>query len=155
MENQHNLDSLVVISRQAYLKLIAYFLDYEMESQMIKMLYGSYIETLYLSNNYIESFDTDNDLIQKISDQKYTTDYLEILVSQYLNPKDNNDIIDGLSQLSHFFESLKVEDTENADVKSAKSGQLVIGGNEIIVMDDTQFKELKTLVSGIRNKLIQ
>jgi hypothetical protein len=50
---------------------------------------------------------------------------------------------------------LKVENTENADVKSAKSGQLVIGGNEIIVMDDTQFKELKTLVSGIRNKLIQ
>jgi hypothetical protein len=94
-------------------------------------------------------------LVQKIADQKYTCDYLEILVNQYLAPEENKDIYDGINQLAQFFASLKVENFKNTDTVSAKSGQLVIGGNEIIVMDEAQFNELKVLVSGIRNKIIQ
>ncbi|MFA6403921.1 MAG: hypothetical protein WCX31_20170 [Salinivirgaceae bacterium] len=152
---QNDIDSLAEIARNSYIKLLSYLITFEKQNQLSVILYGAYIESIYLSLDYIESYSENNELIQKIANQKYAFDNLYNFSKQYLSPDRNAIQLSNLEKLNNIYSSLTITNSNDNSVTNAENGKMVLGGSEEIVMNEIQFNQLKSLINELRTELIK
>ena len=147
-----NPDSLIVLSEGIYLAITNYMTENNNESMLCLISTGSFVELLYLTMESIDEFDSEDPILQHISDQYMQLDNLYEFAMQYSDYPDMEQTIGYLSEIRDVMNVAEiVEDTTL--VSNTDDGKMLIGGGKKHVFSEEQFLELKQIVKEIRNKI--
>ena len=153
-DNLHNTDSLVEISEDYQSHVIDYLLETGQEKTLAIITAGSYIEGLYLAVHLAGDYKDNPETVQKIADQKYAVDHLMHFSRQYEGDLNIDQTLDYLVKLDDFYNSLP-ERKEETRVSRDQSNHLVFKGGNQVQMSAADWDQLKDLVVGLRNEIVQ
>lgn len=153
-ENIENQDSLLNIISETFTKSDSYLKENQRGSTAALIVFGGWIETLYLASNIIDLKNPQKEMINLISQQKYSVKNLIGLLNQY---RDNSKIISILPDLkkldSKFREIEQVKKTP-ANLKS-KNGKTVIQNKITLKASNKTIKEITEINNRIRARLTE
>jgi hypothetical protein len=151
--NINNLDSLADRSEQSFHFVSRYLEDNGDKETLGLLTLGTYIESLYIVINSIDSYDENLELIQMISDQKYAfenlNDFIKINVTTefYL---ENFEVIGKVNEIFNRMEKIKV----SSESKESDDDLLVIGSDYIYRLSEKDFEELKSIIIENRDSIV-
>ncbi len=152
--NLNNIDSLTVISRDAYNDMVEYLANTENEQTLALISTGAYIEALYLAFNQIEDFYPTSPLVKKIFEQKYALENLYLFLKENAG-EDDEDILSDLKTIKSKFDQVDIVKKTKTEVK--QEGDLLVfgGGKTEVQVTKEQFNDLKKTISRIRTKIVK
>jgi len=157
-ENNSNLDSVIYISTSGFEKMNTYLSEKERGNISMLILIGGWIEALYIATDVIHSSEgvPNQDLMDRIGEQKITLDDLILLLSNYKSQPNVASLLTDLEGLKHIFDQVKITYTYGEPEAKEVDGMLVIVDNSTsqIEINIEQLKQITEAVNLIRNKII-
>lgn len=151
--NTGNRDSLLTIVAEASLDADAYFKENERPSASALVAAGGWLEGLFIATR-IANKTKNEEIIQRVAEQKYSIGNLVSLVQSYGTEQDLAPVLNDLKEIKALFDALEVKKGE--DSKPKKSGDIpTIGVNKKIMMNAEQLKAITAKAEAVRNKIIQ
>lgn len=150
--NLNNPDSIKLYADEAMTDITDYLAQNEKEKTFTVISIGGFVESLYLAFNLTGDFDSDNLIVQRISDQKLVMENLINYSLDYAGDKNVAEVIEMLHPMRSVFNELTTTRIKTT-VEKSEDGTLIISGGEKITMTEEQFNKLKTTTFAVR-KLI-
>lgn len=148
--NMSNADSLVIISSDSYLKIIEFLEGNEQGKTLALIAAGGWLESLYLVLNLVEINTADEKMKQKISDQRYTFENLNLYLNKYASDPNVAETLKDFEEIKGVFDSM----AQNGGSSMKKTGgKRVLGGSNTGVNKD-QLNTLKEKVNTLRTKFV-
>ena len=151
-ENMNNRDSLMIIINDAFWIADAHLKENGQDHLSALIITGGWIEGLYLGTKSLNTESPDENLMQKIADQKYSLDNLVELLDSYDNAEVNA-VGQKMKMLQMAFN--KIEEIEAEAVVSDDGGMPTIGGGSTLSFDVGTIIEITNVIDSIRNEIIQ
>jgi len=133
-KNLNNSDSLYQITNDSYWKVCNYLEDNKKSTILGSILLGGWIESLFLGFHSVETFNQDNPIVQRITEQRYLLDNLLDYLKTVQKSKEINSYIVKLTDLQASFVKLASNPTN-------------------ILITKEQYYELSQKVFSIRNDI--
>jgi len=152
--NSGNMDSLYVISNEAYTDLLDFLEFGGKENTVVLISAGAFIESLYLAVNSIGEYSEENDIADLITELKYPLENLLEKAGQVKEDAGVKRVMDKLNPVYDVFKGMKsssnaISVNNNEDKKKLR----VIGGDKPeMTLED--FKRIKALASEIRAEVV-
>jgi hypothetical protein len=153
-ENLDNVDSLVVISGQAYQSIVDYLSETEQENISALVSMGAYVECLYLLLSYVVTFDSNDEMLNKVLDQKFAINNLYEFASAYQKDKMVSETLPYLKEIKDLFDAIEEKPIAPSDTKSDDKALAITGGTDLHITQE-QFNKLKETVNNTRNNFIK
>lgn len=153
-ENMGNQDSMLVIVSDAYQAGDEYLKNNERDQEAGLILTGGWIEALYFATATLEA-KKDQNLINRIGEQKTTLDNLIEMLEQYNNEESYANLITELRDL--FFEFDNVEYTYSyvkPETDEAKQLTTIRCKSEVKISDEN-LQAITEKIKNIRTKIIE
>lgn len=148
--NMSNADSLVIISSDSYLKIIEFLEGNEQGKTLALIAAGGWLESLYLVLNLVDLNTADEKMKQKISDQRYTFENLNLYLNKYASDANVGATLKDFEEIKAVFDSM----TQNGSSSLKKTGgKRVLGGSNSGINND-QLNALKEKVNTLRAKFV-
>ncbi len=146
-KNNENKDSLIAIISNVFRDIDEYLLDNKQQDIGIYIIVGGWIESIYLLTNVINDYN-DNDLIQRLAEQKYPLNNILELIKPYYNKSPQTDtLIDKLVDISMIYDGIE-------EIYHYKNSKTIPKKKLTIVNSTTEYKITKQQISQIKNKII-
>ena len=151
--NVDYIDSLFNISNEAFINMIFFCEKNDRPSTLMLISSGAFIESLYLSANMIEAFDSTDNMIRHVGDQG---EALENLIKSSESDSADPNVSYALELVRPLMDIYdQIEDKGGStSVKKEGAGKLVIGGRSKNNLSEHDFIRLKETVVSIRNNII-
>jgi hypothetical protein len=153
-DNLKNVDSLKSLSDGAMVKITNYLVENDKEKTLAVISIGGYIESLYLAFNLVNAYGEDNEIIQRISDQKLVLENLLHYAMVYSNDQNVSDAIKILQPIRTCYNSLTTTSAETS-VRKDKNGKLIISGGQKITISLEQYNKLKDATFAARKAITE
>lgn len=153
-ENMGNQDSMLVIVSDAYQAGDEYLKNNERDQEAGLILTGGWIEALYFATFTLE-YKKDQNIINRIGEQKTTLDNLIEMLEQYSNEESYANLINELRDL--FFEFDNVEYTYTyvkPETDEAKQITTIKCRSDVKITDEN-LKAIAQKIKNIRTKIIE
>jgi hypothetical protein len=151
-ENIDNLDSLFVISNDAFVNMISYCEKNKRPGTIALLSTGAFIESLYLSINMVDSYEEAGDVIAHLAEQKYAIDNLVSYAESLEEDENITSLLNDIEPIREIYNRLTAEGSETT-VKKDSSNKLVIGGGKKINMSEQDFNALREAAFSLRARL--
>ena len=151
--NVQDLDTLFVISNDAFISMITYCEKNHRSNSMVLITAGAFVESLYLATSLAESSAEAEYLIQHLADQKYSIENLLVFAKSLENDPNVSEILAVLKPLEDIYNALDQSPGETR-VKKEATGKLIIGGGNQPVLSLEEYENLRKTVIQIRNEVI-
>ena len=152
-----NGDSLFYLSNETYYKAYSYLEQNDRADVLGMIVMGGWVEGLNIMLN-VADFEEGSELSSRIADQKLTMSNLMVFATRLQND-DINDILSEMSSIEGLLNSLEyisLEDELTTTIeKDHGEDVVVLGGGDVLTINAEQHAELKTLVSALRNSIIE
>jgi len=162
--NLEFLDSLYTVSNDAFINILNYCEKNERSATVVELSAGAFIESLYLAVNLIDDYNTAEELLQHLADQKYTIDNF-MLFAKSVDTDDPGVVstVKDLAKIKSIFDGIQSGTGDvsvtSADVTDAEvPKKLVIGGSDISGqphLSEEDFEALKAEVTELRNSIVE
>ncbi len=154
-KNIDNTDSLSIITDDLYYSSFE-TLDESKQGQTLALVVaGGWLESMYIAVNMVDKFQSNNPVVQRIADQKYTLENLiEFLKKHESNSEDVKQVKADMENLMQSFNLLKEEKISDTNINNINNKK-VIGGGVNLIIDEKLFNEIKTKVSALRQNYTQ
>lgn len=163
-ENVQYLDSLYVISNDAFMNILTYCEINERSNLVVLLSAGAFIESLFLAVNMIDDYATAGHLLQHLADQKYSIDNF-MMFALSLNSDDPGvqSTIRDLEKIQTIYSGItpitgEVSIKTSATSDETQGKKLVIGGSDKAsepVLSEKDFDALKAEVIELRTRIVQ
>jgi hypothetical protein len=163
-DNVDYLDSLYVISNDAFMNILSFCERNERSNTVVMLSAGAFTESLFLAVNLLENYDTADQLLQHLADQKYTIDNFMTFAENVKEDDPNvTATIEDLKKIKSIYDGIDAGTgdvtikTESEDTE-ARPKKLVIGGSgdsSQPTLSEEEFDELKAAVIELRSKIIE
>lgn len=148
--NMSNADSLVIISSDSYLKIIEFLEGNEQGKTLALIAAGGWLESLYLVLNLVDLNSADDKMKQKISDQRYTFENLNLYLNKYSSDPNVGATLKDFEEIKAVFDSM----AQNGGSSMKKTGgKRVLGGSNSGINTE-QLNSLKEKVNTLRAKFV-
>ena len=163
-DNVEFLDSLYNISNDAFINILSFCDKNERSNTVVMLSAGAFVESLFLAVHMIDDFGTADQLLQHLSDQKYTIDNF-MLFAKSVGSDDPGveSTIKDLEKIKSIYDGIEpgtgvvsIKSTGDSDLKQPK--KLVISGSGDASqpsLTEDEFNALKVAVIELRNKIVQ
>ena len=152
-----NGDSLFYLSNETYYKAYSYLEQNDRADVLGMIVMGGWVEGLNIMLN-VADFEEGSELSSRIADQKLTMSNLMVFATRLQN-EDINDILSEMSSIEGLLNSLEYvsleDDLTTTIEKDHGEDVVVLGGGDVLTISADQHAELKTLVSVLRNSIIE
>ncbi len=152
-ENLEDRDSLMHIITETFYELDSYLKENNRSSISAQVITGGWLEGLYLASMMIEKGGTDNNLADRLIDQKYALADLIKLNEAYNTEGSLDHVIADLKRLEEVFARTHPESVDNT--QSRVNGTLVLGADEKLVLGDEDIQLIVDLAKEIRGKYVE
>ncbi len=152
--NLDNADSLVAVTGDTYFAVVDYLEQNNEEAKLGAIAAAGWVESMYIVLSLADET-TNNEVLQRIKDQKLTFDNLYDYLQQHNNNEQVQEILQLLEPLNDFFAS--IEEKEDAKTTfTKKNGKFVLGGEETVApLTSEQLQELKNKIIALRAQITQ
>jgi hypothetical protein len=151
--NAGQIDSLINISNDAFTNMLEFLETGGKEIAITQVSAGAYIESLFIALQSVEKFSNDNETLKLLAEMKYPMENLMEKAKSATANETDKAIINYLTQIAVIFNELENNGSKTVITKSA-SGEISIQGGEEMVINETNFNNLKKKVSEIRNNIV-
>jgi|GEM_PF-326315 len=148
-DNMDNPDSLEVISTDSYQAIIAMLEQNEKGSTLAIIAAGGFVESVYILTSLIDEYSDDNELIQRLADQKLVMENVLDYLNLYAEETRVQEVMTEMESVSDVFLNLD-EEKVSADM-ATDNDKVVLGGSRIL-MSAEEFNELKAAAANYRNE---
>lgn len=141
-------DSLTILSNEAYLKAYEH-LDKAQKGDVLAMvLAGGWVETTHLLIEQIGDYDSSNDLIDRLAEQKFGLAQLVDLMAMNGPSDELDEFRERLIELQEIFEL--IVETDIAEDPKPVHGRQHLGGEASFEMTPLKFAEISKAVAALR-----
>lgn len=153
-ENINNREVIMDIISETFLNTNSILEENDRVAIGAIVLVGGWFEGLYLASSLVGDFSSaDNELVNRIVDQKMSMVTVIKLLEQNLDNADVRDILKDIQELNSIYDKIQITVSRVEVVKSENSAATLKSKNVISVSAEV-FKELQDKVKEIRNKYI-
>lgn len=149
-EQVEDREALTDIVTETYWSLDSYLKDNDRSELSALMVAGGWLEGLFLSTQIYREGNANDELIQRIIDQRFALDHLIQLVESHGVSGSLVDVNTDLKSIKDLFDQAQVAQSSG---NSKSDGITVIGGKKY-AMSNGQLDELSVLVENIRTKYV-
>ncbi|MDE5422248.1 hypothetical protein L3073_08505 [Ancylomarina sp. DW003] len=153
-KNLQNQDSLLRIITETFTDSDSYLKENQRGSTAALIIFGGWIETLYLATNILDPEFPENDMVKLIVEQRYSVKNLLALMSQFSDEKRVQDFLPDLKKLNAKFQEIGQVRTGKAKLIS-KKGKPVIGNKIELNIPPNILKEVKVINDRIRMRITE
>ncbi len=153
-KNLQNQDSLLRIITETFTDSDSYLKENQRGSTAALIIFGGWIETLYLATNILDPEAPQNDMVKLIVEQRYSVKNLLALMEQFSNEKRVQDFLPDLRKLDEKFKEIGQEKSGKAKLIS-KKGKAVIGNKVKLNVPPNILKDVKTINDRIRIRITE
>ncbi|MCZ4695657.1 hypothetical protein DWB61_13115 [Ancylomarina euxinus] len=153
-ENIQNQDSLLRIITETFTDSDSYLKENQRGSTAALIIFGGWIETLYLATNILDNSSPQNDMVKLIVEQRYSVKNLLALMEQFSNEKRVQDFLPDLKELNIKFQEIGQEKSGQAKLIS-KKGKTVIGNKVTLNIPHNILNDVKTINDRIRTRITE
>ncbi len=162
--NVEFLDSLYSISNDAFMNILSFCERNERSNTVVMLSAGAFSESLYLAVNLIDDYETADQMIQHLADQKYNIDNF-MAFAESLKEDDPNvtSTIEEMKRIKSIYDGIepgtgKVSVTSTAGSGENQPKKLVIGSSGADSqpsLTKKQFEDLRDAIIELRTKIIE
>jgi hypothetical protein len=148
-DNFQNHDSLLRIITETFTDSDSYLKENRRESTAALIIFGGWIEILYLATNILDPKAPQGDMVKLIVDQRYSVKSLLALMEQFSNEKRVQYFLPDLRELDEKFREIGQEKSGETKLIS-KKGKAVIGNKVKLNVPPNLLEDVKTINDRIR-----
>ncbi len=156
-ESSRNVDSVLYITNRGFDNMTRYLIDQNRSSIAILVAYGTWIESLYISTN-VQTKPPNKDLIyQRIGEQKIVLDNLLLLLSNFRNDPNIDELFMDLMDLKKEFDNVSITYVYKEPKMKEVDGSIVVvdkSRSEVNINQEI-VDGIARQVNYIRNKIIK
>jgi len=146
-------DSMLNLVAVAYRNSDAFLKDNDRMNVGALILAGGWIETLYFSTQ-IAVKDGNQDVINRIGEQKYTLNNIVKMLTPYYNQPEYDVLVDDLIELAYDFDAIDIQYTyEKPEVDIANKTTKINSKTEVVITPE-HLQAIADKVGNIRNKIV-
>jgi hypothetical protein len=129
-------------------------LDFDHRQHILAQIsVGTFIESLYLITQNLESYENFKTISTDISNQKVIFEQYYEYTSYFLEDENVANLVVELQPLKMFFESLKTKKTEFTYTKD-DSGNIILSGGDQLLITPENIEELSSIIEVTRKQLV-
>lgn len=155
--NSKNLDSLLLITTQNFNNINSYLQEQERANLSILILTGGWLEALHISNQVLKKNISNQELREKVGEQKIILENIMLLLSFYENSDPNiGDLKEKMSTLKKEFDKIEIAYTYEESTFEEVNGILMIKDNSssTIKISDQNIADIDRITQSIRSSII-
>lgn len=152
-ENLNNADSLRVLSDESMNCITDYLSRNQKDKTFAMMSIGGFVETLYLTFSLVGDYSEENEIIQRMSDQKVVLENLISFAEQFSDDANISESLAIIKPIYEQYSALKMKEEETT-VAKANDGRIIIGGGVTIQISELQYQNIRDAVTIARNEII-
>lgn len=146
-------DSMLNLVAVAYRNADAFLKDNDRMNVGALVLAGGWIETLYFSTQ-IAAKDGNQDVINRIGEQKYTLNNIVKMLTPYYNQPEYDVLVDDLIELAYDFDAIDIQYTyEKPEVDIANKTTKINSKTQVVITPE-HLQAIADKVEMIRNKIV-
>jgi len=153
-KNLQNQDSLLRIITETFTDSDSYLKENQRGSTAALIIFGGWIETLYLATNILDTDTPQDDMVKLIVEQRYSVNNLLGLMEQFSDEKRVQDFLPDLRELNEKFKSIGREKSGKSKLIS-KNGKAVIGNKVKLNVPPNILKDVKAINDRIRTRITE
>ncbi|MDM8161197.1 hypothetical protein QUH73_15340 [Labilibaculum sp. K2S] len=153
-ENIENQDSLLQIITETFTKSDSYLKENQRGGVAALIVFGGWIETLYLATNIVDLKNPQKEMVNLISQQKHSVKNLIGLLNQYRDNYKINQILPDLKKLDAKFQEISQTKSSASSIKT-KDGKTVIKNQVTLTASNETIRAIKEINGKIRETITE
>jgi putative ubiquitin-RnfH superfamily antitoxin RatB of RatAB toxin-antitoxin module len=154
-ENVNNRDVILDIISETLLNTNSNLEENDRVAIGSIILVGGWVEGLYIATTLVEDFkSTDNELVERIIDQKLSLNTVINLLNQNKDNPDIKAVMEDINAIKLIYEQVQISVSGVQAIPDKKSGVTTLRSKNVSSVSPEVFSKLKSKVSEIRNKYI-
>lgn len=153
-ENIENQDSLLHIITETFTNSDSYLKENQRGGVAALIVFGGWIETLYLATNIVDLKNPEEEMVNLISQQKHSVKNLIGLLNQYRDNYKINQILPDLKKLDAKFQEISQKKGSASSIKT-KDGKTIIKNQVTLTASNQTIKEIKEINNKIRETITE
>ena len=153
-ENIENQDSLLQIITETFTKSDSYLKENQRGGVAALIVFGGWIETLYLATNIVDLKNPQKEMVNLISQQKHSVKNLIGLLNQYRDNYKINQILPDLKKLDAKFQEISQTKSSASSIKT-KDGKTVIKNQVTLTASNETIRAIKEINNKIRETITE
>jgi hypothetical protein len=167
IENARNnldyLDSLYNISNEAFINILNFCERNERSNTIVMLTAGAFTESLYLAVNMIDDYETADQILQHLADQKYTiSNFMMFANSLQSDDPGVKSVLEDMERIHSIYEGIEPGSGAVSISTSTEPGEkpmkkLSIGGtgaSSQARISEADFEALKAIIIELRNNIV-
>ncbi|PCH69021.1 MAG: hypothetical protein COC06_08320 [Bacteroidales bacterium] len=152
--NFENQDSLLHIITETFTNSDSYLKENQRGGVAALIVFGGWIETLYLATNIIDLKNPQKEMVNLISQQKHSVKNLIGLLNQYRDNYKINQILPDLKKLDAKFQEILQKRGPTSSIKR-KDGKTIIKNKVTLTASNQTIREIKEINNKIRETITE
>lgn len=152
--NIENQDSLLTIITETFTNSDSYLKENQRGGVAALIVFGGWIETLYLATNIVDLDNPQKDMISLISQQKHSVKNLIGLLNQYRDNYKIKQILPELKKLDAKFQEISQSRSAASKAKT-KDGKMIIRNKVTLTASNETLKGIREINNNIRVTLTE
>jgi hypothetical protein len=155
--NNQNLDSLMYISVQNFNQMDRYLRENNRGKLSSLIIAGIWVESMHLLSGVVEKRPDNQELKEKIGEQKIILGNLMLLLNNYKRDEKFQQIIADFEEIADLYEGVKITYEKGEPEAVEENGMLVIKQNDkqFVEMSDELLYQIIDKVKKMRNDIIE
>ncbi len=117
------------------------------------ILVGGWLEGLYIATSLVGDVNsTDNELVDRIVDQKFSLETVLNLLNQNIENPDVKDIYNDIAELKKIYDEVQISVSKVEVVQDSKSKVATLSSKNVVTVKPEVFNKLKLKVKELRTK---
>lgn len=153
--NSENIDSLLYITTSTFEDINDFLHQKKRSDQSVLILTGGWIEALHISCE-IAKKNKNEELFEKIGEQKIVLDQLLLLVTNFKGESNMNSLALDLENLKKVYDKIQITYTYQESTMEEVNGVLMIvdKSESKVNVKEEHIQEISALIDSLRNKII-
>jgi len=154
-ENIENRDSILTIISDTYSTADAYLKENGRGCTATLIIVGGWIEALYIATQIVNESDTNQEILEKIAEQKFSLANLLELSKTYKDDDDIKDLLPELEILSEKFEDIEITYSKGEVITDEANKTTTLKSQVTINVTSEIIKDIGIIVERIRTSIIE
>ncbi|MGD9978568.1 MAG: hypothetical protein AB7S54_11630 [Bacteroidales bacterium] len=152
-ENVNNRDVIMETISETFLNTSSILEEDDRIAIGSIILVGGWIEGLYIATSLVEDVQsTDNELVDRIVDQKFSLGTVLNLLNQSIENADIKDIYSDIVELQKIYEEIQISASKVEVLQNGKSKVATLSSKNVVSVSPAVFSKLKEKVKELRSK---
>lgn len=152
-ENVNNRDVIMETISETFLNTNSILEEDDRVAIGSIILVGGWLEGLYIATSLVEDVQsTDNELVDRIVDQKFSLETVLNLLNQNSQNDDVKEIYNDILELKKIYDEVQISVSKVEVIKDSKSKVTTLSSKNVVTVSPAVFNKLKLKVKELRTK---